>query len=91
MHKTALRKVGGSVMVAVPPAFLDQMQLKAGSTVGLEIQDGSLVLKAAPKPQYNLAELLAATDFDEFRTRPERDDADERVWVGGQAEGGELL
>ena len=25
MHTTSLRKVGGSIMLAVPPAFLDQL------------------------------------------------------------------
>ena len=29
MHTTNLRKVGGSVMVAVPPAMLEQLHLKA--------------------------------------------------------------
>ena len=35
MHTTNLRKVGGSVMLAVPPAFLDQLHLQAGVMVGL--------------------------------------------------------
>lgn len=30
MHTTNLRKVGGSVMLAVPPAFLDQLHYKQG-------------------------------------------------------------
>lgn len=37
MHTTSLRKVGGSVMLAVPPAFLDQLHLHAGVTVGLAV------------------------------------------------------
>ena len=37
MHTTSLRKVGGSVMLAVPPAFLDQLHLQAGATVGLQV------------------------------------------------------
>ncbi|MGC9193803.1 MAG: AbrB/MazE/SpoVT family DNA-binding domain-containing protein, partial [Thermoplasmata archaeon] len=40
MHKTSLRKVGGSVMLAVPPAFLDQLHLHAGATVGLLVDQG---------------------------------------------------
>lgn len=31
VHTTHLRKVGGSIMLAVPPAFLDQMHLQAGA------------------------------------------------------------
>ena len=37
MHTTNLRKVGGSVMLTVPPAILDQLDLKAGATVGLAV------------------------------------------------------
>jgi len=48
MHTTNLRKVGGSVMLAVPPAFLDQLHLQAGAVVGLAIDQGRLVVE--PKP-----------------------------------------
>ena len=37
MNKTNLRKVGGSVVLAVPPAFLDQMHLQVGATVDSEL------------------------------------------------------
>ena len=33
MHTTNLRKVGGSVMLAVPPALLEMLHLRAGATV----------------------------------------------------------
>ena len=33
MHTTNLRKVGGSVMLAVPPAILDLLHLEVGATV----------------------------------------------------------
>ena len=32
MHTTNLRKVGGSVMLAVPPALLDLLRIGAGAT-----------------------------------------------------------
>ena len=44
MYTTNLRKVGGSVMLAVPPAFLDQLHLQAGATVGLAVDHGCLVV-----------------------------------------------
>ena len=53
MHTTNLRKVGGSVMLAVPPAMLDQLHLKAGATVGLAVDGEQLILKPHPKPRYN--------------------------------------
>lgn len=34
MHTTNLRKVGGSVMLAVPPALLDFLHLEPGAKVG---------------------------------------------------------
>ena len=36
MHTTNLRKVGGSVMLAVPPALLDILHLRAGAKVGID-------------------------------------------------------
>ena len=36
MHKTNLPKVGDSALLAVPPMFLDQLHLQAGTTAGGE-------------------------------------------------------
>ena len=59
MHTTNLRKVGGSVMLAVPPAILDLLHLQAGATVGVAVADGRLAVDPKPRPRYTLAELLA--------------------------------
>ena len=85
MHATNLRKVGGSVMLAVPPAFLDQLQLKAGSVVGLAIDHGCLVINPNPKPRYTLADLLTATDNSEPAA------IEDREWVDAPPVGGELV
>ena len=85
MHITSLRKVGGSVMLAVPPAFLDQLHLQAGTTVGLAIDHGCLVVDPKPRPRYTLAELLAVSDY----SQPQP--AEEREWGDAAAVGGELL
>ena len=85
MHITNLRKVGGSVMLAVPPAILDQLHLKAGATVGLAVQGDSLILKPQTKPRYTLDELLAKCDYSQPRT-PE-----EQEWLDAPAVGRELL
>ena len=42
MHTTNLRKVGGSVMLAVPPAILDLLHLEVGNTVGLAVGSAAL-------------------------------------------------
>ena len=85
MHTTNLRKVGGSVMLAVPPAFLDQLHLKVGATVGVVVADGCLVVDPKPKMRYTLAELLAASDY----SQPLSDE--EREWLDAPAVGRELI
>ncbi len=80
MHFTVLRKVGGSVMLAVPPAFLDQLSLQVGASVGLSVADGRLVVEPKPRPRYS----LAASDYTH---QPES----EREWVDASRAGEELL
>lgn len=85
MHTTNLRRVGGSVMLAVPPALLDVLHLKAGAQVGLAVENGRLVVEPQPRRRYTLTELLAASDYSQPLT-PE-----EREWIDAPAVGRELL
>jgi antitoxin ChpS len=85
MHITNLRKVGGSVMLAVPPALLDLLHLQAGASVGIAVDGDRLVVEAAPKPRYTMAELLAASDFS-GPLAPE-----DREWVEAPSVGREIL
>jgi antitoxin ChpS len=85
MHTTNLRKVGGSVMLAVPPVLLNLLQLKAGATVAVAVEDGRLIVEAKPRPRYTMAELLAASDYSQPRT------AEEQEWIDAPAVGRELL
>lgn len=87
MHTTKLRKVGGSVMVVVPPAMLDQLHLKAGATVGLAIDGDRLILQPQPKPRYTLDELLAKCDASS--PAPEMSEED-RLWLNLPPVGREL-
>jgi antitoxin ChpS len=84
MHTTNLRKVGGSVMLAVPPAILDLLQVAAGSTVGLSVDNGRLIVEPRPRRRYSLAELLGESDYSEPQS-PE-----EREWVDAPAVGREV-
>ena len=77
MHTTNLRKVGGSVMLAVPPALLDVLHLA--------VDNGKLVVEPGARPRYTMAELLGASDYSQPQP-PE-----EREWVDASAVGGELL
>jgi antitoxin ChpS len=85
MHTTNLRKVGGSVMLSVPPAILEMLQLQAGATVSISIDRGRLVIEPLPRPRYTLAELLAASDY----SQPQP--IEEREWVDAPAVGRELI
>ena len=85
MHTTNLRRVGGYVMLAVPPAFLEQLNLQAGATVGLVVADGHLVVDPKPRPHYTLAQLLAISDYSQPQS------AADREWVDAPAVGGELI
>lgn len=85
MHITNLRKVGGSVMLTVPPALLDLLRLKAGASVGVVVDGDRLVVEASPKPRYTLSELLAASDYSGQLS------AEDREWLDAPAIGKELL
>ena len=79
MHTTRLRKVGGSVMLTVPPAILDLLHLQAGATVGTAVDDGRLIVEARPRRRYALGELPAQCDSAAVS------DAEDRQWLDSPA------
>ena len=85
MYTTNLRKVGGSVMLAVPPALLDVLHLAAGAKVGLVVDNGRLVVEPAARPRYTLEELLAQCDASTEIS------AEDREWLDARPVGDELL
>lgn len=85
MHTTNLRKVGGSVMLAVPPALLKLLELHAGSMVGVAVDHGRLIVEPSPRPHYSLDELLAQCDTSAAVS------AEDRAWLDNKPVGSELL
>jgi antitoxin ChpS len=85
MHTTVLRKVGGSVMLAVPPALLDVLHLTSGAKVGLAVDNGCLVVEPSARPHYSLDELLAQCDASAEIS------AEDREWLDAHPVGTELL
>ncbi len=83
--QTTLRKVGGSVMLAVPPAILDLLNLRAGATVGVSVEDGRLVIEPTAKPRFTLEELLAQCDASAEISE------DDRAWLNDTPQGSELI
>ena len=85
MHTTSLRKVGGSVMLAVPPALLDLLGLRPGAKVGVAVEKGRLIVEPQKRPRYTLEELLAQCNPKFGRTKQERE------WLNSKPVGGELI
>jgi len=85
MHTTNLRKVGGSVMLAVPRAVLDVLGLRPGTKVGIAIERGRLVVEPPRRPRYSLDELLARCESKARRTQEERE------WLDDKPVGRELI
>jgi antitoxin ChpS len=83
--QTSLRKVGGSVMLAVSPAFLEELQVCSGSIVDVALREGRLIVKPITKPKYTLAELLAKCDP---KAKMPKED---KLWLNSSPVGNELL
>ncbi|HTC31772.1 MAG TPA: hypothetical protein VK724_00295 [Bryobacteraceae bacterium] len=85
MHTTNLRKVGGSVMLAVPPALLDILHLQPGTKVGIAIESGRLVVQPQKRPRYTLDQLLAQCKPNTRRTKRDQE------WLDSKPVGRELI
>ena len=85
MHTTNLRKVGGSVMLAVPPALLDLLDLRPGVKVSIAVESGRLVVEPHQRPRYTMEELLAQCKPTAARSKEDRE------WLRGKPVGGELI
>lgn len=85
MYITRLKKVGGSIMLAVPPAVLKTLALSTDSEVGMTIDNGCLIIEAQKRPRYSLEELLAKCD-------PHAEmNQEDREWIESPALGKEIL
>ena len=85
MHTTSLRKVGGSIMLTVPPALLETLGLRPGAKVGVAVESGRLVVEPQQRPRYSLAELLAQCNPRARRSKSERE------WLDFKPVGRELF
>jgi antitoxin ChpS len=90
VHTTSLRKVGGSVMLAVPPALLDILHLQPGATVGIAVEKGRIVVEPRQRRRYTLKELLAKCDPKAQRARG-KSKKQEQEWLDSKPVGGEII
>jgi antitoxin ChpS len=84
-YETKLRKVGGSVMLSIPPVLLDELGLAAGADMELTVRSRKLVLEPKSRRRHALDELLKE---EKSRGRRRRKD---RVWTSGGRAGRELI
>lgn len=84
MHIATLRKVGGSMMVAIPPVVLDQLHLEAGATLSIDLDGDHLVLRPE-RPRYTLDELLSQCDFSQPRSQEDEE------WINVRPVGREIF
>ncbi len=86
-HSTRLRKVGGSVMLAIPKAMLDALDLAPDTAVGLSVKSGRIVVdpKNGGRRRHALDKLLA-----EWK-RASRHSRKEKEWLSGPPVGRELI
>ena len=83
-HEGRLRKVGGSVMLAIPPVMLQALGLGPDGTVDMTVEAGRLVVEGRVRRRYSLDELLA-------QCKPSSPREKNRAWVTGKPAGRELL
>jgi antitoxin ChpS len=84
-YTAKLRKVGGSVMLAIPPALLEALDLKSDTQVGMSIESGKLLVEPKIRTRYTLEALIAECD----PHAPETED--DQAWTEAPAVGRELI
>jgi antitoxin ChpS len=84
-YEGRLRKVGGSVMLAIPPVMLEALGLSSDAPVDMAVEAGRLVVERKARRRYSLDELLAQGKPSSRRRTKDRD------WVSGPRAGRELL
>lgn len=62
--RTKIQKWGNSLGLRIPKSFAEEASLKEGSAVDLSIENKSLVVKALPKKQFDLTQLVSAISDD---------------------------
>lgn len=84
VYEANLKRVGGSVMLAIPPAVLQLLDFKVNTAVDLTVEDGHLVVERKRK-RYKLQDLINQCDL--TAPFPARD----VEWENAPAAGVELL
>ena len=85
MRASTLRQSGGSIIVSLPKAFLDQLGLKVDTPVDIGIVDDKIVIARRSPSRIGLEARLDMCNFHQPIT-PE-----EREWLDGPSVGDEAI
>jgi antitoxin ChpS len=85
MYKSNIRKVGGSMMLAIPPAILDLLSLKQGSSLQMAVENDRLIIQAIKKPSYQLDDLLSQCNPEAPITEEDQE------WLNAPSVGREII
>jgi antitoxin MazE len=77
--RTKVVKWGNSLGLRIPKSFAEEVQVSEGSVVDLSIEDGHLIVRAAPQTTVNLLDLLAGITDENLHEEINTGDA-----VGGE-------
>ena len=73
-----LRKAGGTLVMTIPKAFIEQNRLREGSRVKLKVVGAKMTVEALIRPRYRLSDLMAEMP----QGLPKVEDWDEMANVG---------
>lgn len=85
MRSATLRQSGGSIIVSLPKAFVEQLGLKADTPVEIDLVDDKIVIARRSPGRIGLEARLAMCDL----TKPMSQD--ERDWLDAPAVGDEQI
>lgn len=87
MSTAKLRQIGGSIVVAIPPAHLKQLHLSADSAVEISVENHRLIIKPNVRPRYTLDQIMSKCDL----TAPGRRSKAEREFMDAPRRGKEEI
>jgi antitoxin MazE len=59
---TRIQKWGNSLGLRIPKSFAADLEVEAGSTVDIRVENGELVIRPVRRRQYDLRELLSGVN-----------------------------
>ena len=90
MSIATLRKLGGSTVVAIPPAMLSLLGCAAGDSVNFSFVEGKIGIEAVKPMKLSLKERLAMYEK-ALPLKTEAEKADDDLWMSVPAVGKEIL